>query len=243
VVDATQLECPIGRYCQYRLTLSTDDSKSTPVINRIAVPYVIDNLAPRITSVKASRSKDPKNPATIQVFFIASDANGDKLRYKIEFRKAGNTRWILLKDKFTEAKFDWKSNTVEDGRYELRVTADDTQNNTTATALTGSRISDQVIVDNTAPAVESSSVNVDGATATLKLSLKDDLSVIGNLSYTVNSNEDWISTVPDDLIYDTTQEEFTITIKDLEPGENVIAVRFSDNVKNTKYKSYETKVE
>jgi hypothetical protein len=84
---------------------------------------------------------------------------------------------------------------------------------------------------------------VKATTATLKINLKDELSVIGNLSYTVNSNEDWVSTIPDDLIYDTTREEFTITIEDLEPGENVIAIRFNDDLKNTKYKSYEAKVE
>jgi len=243
VTDATQLECPIGRYCQYRLTLSTDDTKNTPLVSRVAVPHVVDNLAPKVTSVRAARSKDPKQPATIQINFIAIDANKDNLTYEIEFRKMGNTRWILLKDKLTKPKFDWKSNTVEDGRYEVRVTADDARSNTTATALTGSRISETIIVDNTPPAVESYNVEVKGTTATLKLKLKDELSVIGNLSYTVNSNEDWVSTIPDDLIYDTTEEEFTITIENLEPGENVIAVRFSDDLKNTKYKSYEAKVE
>ena len=243
VTEATQLECPIGRYCQYRLTLTTENGKETPVVSRVAVPYVVDNLAPKVTSVRTARSKDPKKPGTVVVSFSAVDANTDMLTYKIEFRKIGNTRWILLNDKLSTPKFEWQSNTVEDGKYEVKVTADDAKSNTTATTLTGSRISDQIIVDNTPPAVESYSINVDGTTATLKLVLKDELSVIGNVSYTVNSNEDWVSTIPDDLIYDTTREEFTITIKDLEDGENVIAVRFSDDVKNTKYKSYEAKVE
>ncbi|MBW8014828.1 MAG: hypothetical protein FVQ82_01455 [Planctomycetes bacterium] len=243
VIDATQLECPIGRYCQYRLTLSTDDNKKTPLIDRIAVPHVIDNLAPKVTAVRTSRSKDSKQPATKQISFSAVDANRDTLSYKIEFRKISNTRWILLKDKLTQTKFDWKTNTVEDGRYEVRITVDDARSNTTSTALTSSRISDQIIVDNTPPAVDSHTVTVKGTTATLKLTLKDALSVVGNLSYTVNSNEDWKSTIPDDLIYDTTKEEFTIIIEDLEPGENVIAIRFNDDVKNTKYKSYEAKVE
>lgn len=243
VTDATQIECPVGRYCQYRLTLSTDDNKNTPLVSRVTIPHVIDNLAPKVTSVRTMRSKDPKQPENIQISFIAVDANKDKITYKVEFRKVGNTRWILLKDKLTQPKFEWKSNTVEDGRYEVRITADDAQSNTTATALTGTRISDQIIVDNTPPAVESYDVSVKDKTATLKIKLKDKLSVIGNLSYTVNSNEDWISTIPDDLIYDTTEEEFTIVIEDLEDGENIIAVRFSDDVNNTKYKSYEAKTD
>ena len=242
VIDATQLECPVGRYCQYRLTLSTIDGIEAPIVSRIAIPHVVGNLAPRVTAVRSSRSKDSKQPATVKISFMAIDANKDTLKYEIEFRKVTNTRWIMLEDKLTKPKFDWLTNTVEDGRYEVRITADDARSNSTATALTGSRVSDQIIVDNTPPAIESHTVTVKGKTATLKLSLKDEFSVIGNLSYTVNSNKDWISTIPDDLIYDTTQEEFTIIIEDLEPGENVIAIRFNDDVKNTKYKSYEAKV-
>jgi hypothetical protein len=242
VIDATQLECPVGRYCQYRLTLSTDDAKKAPIVSRIAIPHVVGNLPPRVTAVRSSRSKDPKQPATVKISFMAIDSNKDTLTYEIEFRKTTNTRWIMLKDKLTKPKFDWLTNTVEDGRYEVRITADDARSNSTTTSMTGTRVSDQIIVDNTPPAIESHSVTVKGTTAILKLSLKDEFSMIGNLSYTVNSNKDWISTIPDDLIYDTTQEEFTITIEDLEPGENVIAVRFNDAVKNTKYKSYEAKV-
>ena len=187
--------------------------------------------------------KDSKQPATVKISFMAIDSNKDTLTYEIEFRKTTNTRWIMLEDKLTKPKFDWLTNTVEDGRYEVRITADDARSNSTTTAMTGTRVSDQIIVDNTPPAIESHSITVKGTTAILKLSLKDEFSMIGNLSYTVNSNKDWISTIPDDLIYDTTQEEFTITIEDLEPGENVIAVRFNDAVKNTKYKSYEAKVD
>lgn len=239
ITDATQLDCPIGRYCQYRLTFKTEDTKETPVLSRVAVPHVVDNIAPRVTMVKVSRSKDLKKAATKQITFVAIDTNSDKLVYLIEFRKTGRTGWIELKDKLTSPKFEWNTKTVEDGRYEVRVTADDIRSNTTTTALTGTRVSDIIVVDNTAPVVESETITTKGATATLKLSLKDALSVIGNLSYTVNSNEDWMSTLPNDLIYDTTQEDFTIVIEDLEAGENVIAVKFTDEAKNIKYKSYE----
>ena len=42
--------------------VSTKDTEKTPVLHRVAVPHIVDNLAPRVTTVKASRSKDPKKP-------------------------------------------------------------------------------------------------------------------------------------------------------------------------------------
>jgi hypothetical protein len=80
---------------------------------------------------------------------------------------------------------------------------------------------------------------VDGDTAVIKLSVRDEFTVIGKLSYTVDSNEDFVSTLPDDSIYDTTYEEFTITIEDLEPGEHVVALRISDDIDNTVYKTFD----
>jgi len=65
----------------------------------------------------------------------------------------GRTGWIELEDELSAASFEWDGKTVEDGRYELRVTACDYKSNTNATKLTGSRISEPVIVDNTGPAV------------------------------------------------------------------------------------------
>jgi hypothetical protein len=48
--------------------------------------------------------------------------------------------------------------------------------------------------------------------------------------------------MPDDLVYDTTEEDFTIVIEDLEAGEHIIAVKVSDAVGNTTYKTFELNV-
>jgi hypothetical protein len=70
----------------------------------------------------------------------------------------------------------------------------------------------------------------------------DELSVIGQVSYTIDSNEKWIGAIPDDLVYDTTQEDFTIVAKDLEPGEHVLSVKITDDVNNTTYKTFDVTV-
>ena len=259
VTEATELNCPLGRFCQYRLTLQAPDSRTeatdTPVIREIAVAHVVPNLAPRVLSVNAVRLTDKNKKGVFQVNYKARDDNKDKLVYKIEFRKLGRDNWIELKEKLTSSKFDWDTRTVEDGRYEIRVTASDEPSNSTSPAkdkqapyadfgkpMTGTRISDPFVVDNTAPVIADSSVTVKGKAATMRISLKDAFTVIGNLSFTVDSNEDWRFTLPDDMVYDTTAENFTILIEDLKDGEHVVALRISDDLDNTMYKTFDVTI-
>ena len=75
--------------------------------------------------------------------------------------------------------------------------------------------------------------------------MSDQLSAIGKVDYTVDSNAKWKGAVPDDLVYDTMEEDFTVTIEFAageEPGEHVISVRVSDDVGNTTYKTFEVDV-
>jgi len=118
------------------------------------------------------------------------------------------------------------------------------------TKLTGSRISEPVVVDNTGPVVKymriTSPLKDKGQYRVLGIEIADQLSAIGKLEYTIDSNARWISTVPDDLVYDTTNENFTIRIdaeEDLPKGDHVITVRLSDAVGNKTYKTLEVNVD
>jgi hypothetical protein len=73
----------------------------------------------------------------------------------------------------------------------------------------------------------------------VKLDAADELSVISKLDYTIDSNDEWKGTLPDDLVCDTTEESFAITIEDLEPGEHVLALRIVDDVGNATFKTFE----
>ena len=241
VTQPIQLRCPPGRFCQYKLVLQSNGPK-TPIIREIAVASSVPNLAPKVQSVGVGRITTADKKGTFKISFKAKDDNGDKMIYKIDFRKIGRTNWIELKDELETATFEWDGKTVEDGRYEVRVTASDERSNTTATKLTGSRISEQVIVDNTAPVIKRHSIDKRKKTITLKLFVSDVFSAIGRLNYTVDSNEKWKGTMPDDMVYDTTDEYFTIVIDKLEPGEHIIAVRIADSVGNIIYKTFEVNV-
>jgi len=242
VTKPVQLQCPNGRFCQYKLILKSLDGQNSPVVREIAVASVVPNLAPKVESVTIDRAGGAPKKGFFNISYDAVDKNKDDLIYKIEFRKIGRESWIELKDKIETSAFEWDGKTVEDGRYEVKVTASDVRSNNTATMLTASRISDPVVVDNTPPTIKKFSITKNRKAATLKLQLSDKLSVIGKVHYTVDSNEDWISTVPDDLVYDTTDEDFTILTEELEPGEHIISVKAADDIGNTTYKTFEVNI-
>jgi outer membrane protein assembly factor BamB len=245
-VEVTQpvpLTCPIGRFCQYKLILRTQDPGKTPVIREVALASTVPNLAPKVESVDVTRLTAANKEGFFKIAIKANDENEDKLTYRIDFRRIGRDRWIELKDKLEEETYEWDGRTVEDGRYELRITAGDERSNSPSTKLTGSRISDPVIVDNTGPAIRKWNLKKEPETSPkqvrLTLEAADELSILGKLEYTVDSNAEWKSTLPDDGAFDTTDENFTIVTDEIKPGDHVIAVKITDDAGNVTRKTFE----
>ena len=242
VTEPLQLQCPLGRFCQYKLVLKSEEGQKSPLIREIAVANTIPNLAPKVESVTATRIQSANKMGVFKVDYQARDDNDDTLIYKIDFRKLGRKNWIQLEDQLEENFFEWNAKTVEDGRYEIRITANDERSNTTTTKLSASRISDPIVVDNTGPVIKKHSIEKDKKTVTLNLQISDQLSAIGKVEYTVDSNEEWIGALPHDLVFDTTDEDFTIVIQDLKPGEHIIALKIADDVGNKTYKTFEVEI-
>jgi hypothetical protein len=96
-----------------------------------------------------------------------------------------------------------------------------------------------IVVDNTGPVIEGHTTSKDVGTITLRLRVYDELSAIGEAHYTVDSNAEWVGAIPNDLVYDTTEESFTVVIENLEAGEHIVAVKVADAVGNTTYKTFE----
>ena len=244
VTGPMQLNCPVGRFCQYKLVLEGNDSgKASPVIREVAVAQTVPNLAPRVESVNVSRIEAPPKQGVFKIVSDAKDDNADKLIFKIDFRKAGRTGWIEIAHDVELSNFEWDGRTVEDGRYEIRVTASDERSNTPETRLTGSRVSRTVVVDNTGPEIKNYAMDKTDGIVTLKMTVSDELSAIGKVEYTVDSDANWMGVVPDDLVYDTTSENFTILTEKLAQGQHVIALRLADDVSNMTYKTFDIAIE
>ena len=239
VVEPTQLKCPLGRFCQYKLVVKSNTGRITPVIREIAVSSTIPNLAPVVEAIDLSRLSSTSRKGHYTIRYKVRDDNDDELVYTLFFRKLGRAQWIQLADKQEDDSYEWDGRTVEDGRYEFRVVADDHKSNSTPTKLTGSRISDPVVIDNTGPAVGGHFLGAKGKTTTLELIIRDEFSVIQKLDYTVDGHREWNGAVADDLVCDTTDENFTLYIDDLKPGDHLVTIRVQDDFGNITYRSFE----
>jgi len=235
----TDLNVPLGRFCQYKLILSGNET-SSPVIRQAAVAFVVPNLPPKITDIFIS--KEDKKSGTFKINFRADDANWDKLVYNIDFRKKGRTAWIQLAKDLDKTSFEWNSKTVEDGIYEFKVTAFDKLSNDSETSLSGEKISDQLTVDNTAPTIECHELKIDGRKAFLSVRASDLYSTISSFECTIDSNENWDNVLPEDGVFDTQTESFKVKTDELKPGEHIIAVKITDAEDNTMYKTFEINI-
>ncbi|HOT72178.1 MAG TPA: hypothetical protein PLX18_00135 [Anaerohalosphaeraceae bacterium] len=235
----SDLGCPTARYLQYQITLVRGKGAQSPLLQEVAVAHSIPNLPPQIQSIEVQPSKDKQKSYLFQIGARALDENGDKLVYHFDFRRQNRKRWISLKKDSEKPVYEWDSRTVEDGRYEIRITADDKRSNHPSEALTASRISETVIVDNSQPAIDEVRLNVQGRALELQFTAADVLSAIAEARYTLDSCEDWIGLLPEDLVFDTTEERFRLRVDNLEPGDHVLTLAVSDSPGNTRYQSME----
>ncbi len=243
ITEPVQLTCPLGRFCQYKLILKSELGNETPVIREVVVASTIPNLAPNVQAVDVARQHTRTGKTDVyEIQYKTNDDNKDTLVYTIDFRKVGRTGWIQLVEDHEEATYGWDSRTIEDGRYEVRVKASDRRSNTPDTALTGSRMSDPVVIDNTGPAITQYHLDAKHKVVSVTLTVKDEFTAMKKLDYTVDGNDKWLAGVPKDLVYDTLEEEFNLQVKDLDPGEHVITVRIRDDLDNVTYKSYDVEV-
>jgi len=232
---AIKIDSPPARFLQYRLTL-TSDGQVSPAVGKVELAYVMPNLRPAIDSLQASYP-DPKKgqpPATgMNIQWQTTDDNGDRLLYKLEYQPAGSEKWLTLADELTDTSHAWDTNRVPDGRYRLRLTADDRLDNPGQMAMTARRVSDPVVVDNAPPTVRDLKVTVDGRTPTLSGKIADKLTFIDSIAYSLDEDTQYTPLLPEDLIFDSTDERFVATLPDSSPGPHVVTVRVRDARGNT----------
>jgi hypothetical protein len=241
---------PAGRFLQYRLSLSTKNPKVTPSVSGVQVVYQVGNLHPTLAGVNVTASEKgpqgnepPSSPKAYRhVEIKALDQNGDKLRFEIAFREIGSQGWIVITDDLMLPKFIWDTRGVGDGTYELRIEASDDPSNPAGQALSSARISEPVVVDNTAPVVGRLSARLDDEKVIVAGQVEDATSRVAEIEYSVNSQEKWHAVGPSDGICDSNVEKFNFDVEDLKPGTHRIAVRATDIYGNVGYGSVSVRV-
>jgi hypothetical protein len=229
-----------ARFLQYRLSFASGDGKATPIVDNVDLAYQMPNQAPQIKSVKidqpaADEGSPPDSKATLT--WDASDPNEDELSYSLYFRGGKHSPWILLKDKLKDPTYDWDTRSVADGEYEIKVVASDAAANPPGQGKTASRVSDPIVVDNTAPVIGDISSNVGGSDVTIKLNVADHTSTVALLEYSIDSSQDWQSVLPVDNIADSPEEAYQFVIRGLPAGAHQITLRASDSKGNRSFAS------
>jgi hypothetical protein len=251
---------PAARFFQYRFTFTSKVSTASPVVDDVDVAYLMPNLPPQIKGIKVtlgSKSVQPAPPPAdgeqpappapsgrIQtISWDASDPNSDALIFSLYYRQGINAPWILLKDKLKETSYEWDTRSVADGRYQVKVVASDEAANPVGQGKTANRVSDTVIIDNTAPTIGDIKTTVNGTSATINLRAVDRTGTIAAVDYAVDSSQDWQAATPSDTMFDSPESAATLTAAHLSPGEHEIAIRVTDNRGNQAFQSVLVTVE
>src|SRR6202020_2891178 len=105
--------------------------------------------------------------------------NGDGLQFKVEIRGTNETGWKLLKDKLREHYYSWDSTAFPDGKYYLRITANDSPSNPPGQVLSATAESEPFVIDNTPPEITGLSGTAAGSKIDIRFHAKDALSLLG----------------------------------------------------------------
>ncbi len=222
VVSLIEITPANYRFQPQTLTLTPSSSITLPPIGG-------KRTAPPAFSVSPSQTL-PFAKGYIGARWMATDDNGDELRYTVEIRGVGETVWKKLKDNLSERSYSWDSSAFPDGEYVVRVTASDAPENPADRALEAQLTSDPFLIDNTPPQITGLSAAVQGGKLVVKWHAADALHPIESAEYSINGSE-WQVAEPTTRLTDSPQHDYVLTI-DRPQGEATIAVRVSDRFDN-----------
>ena len=160
--------------------------------------------------------------------FRADDPNGDRLRYRISVRREGDVPWQPLRSGLSETIVAWDTSTMPDGRYELRVEAEDSPDNPPGETLTGGRASRPFTVDNTPPVISDLAVSADGR---IRFRASDAGSPIRRASVSVDGGPARVVR-PVDGIADSPSEDYDARLDDFPAGAEFVVVKVEDDMGN-----------
>ncbi len=183
----------------------------------------------------ADSDAEPEPVPSLDIEWDATDPNNDHLTYMLEYQAIGTGIWLPLAKDLTDTSYEWNTRRVPDGRYLLRVTASDALDNPPDMALTATRESDPILVNNTPPDFDKIKIAVDDHQVTITGRVRDALSEIRDIHYAVDQTDKWQPVVPDGKMSDSTTESFTIKLSDLSSGAHMVTLQAVDGRSNARY--------
>lgn len=237
---------PPGRFLQIRARLrDANATLADPIL-----PFATENLRAVVTEVGArersagheskelvppSGAEPPRHDSVVHVSWKVDNPDNDELRYRVQFRREGQTRWIdatSSDDVLTKPELDWDTAALPEGRYRVRVDASDEMANPPPQTTHHALESPPVLVDNTPPVFKS--LGVQGRR--LRGEVVDGLGPIARVEATIDGRLEWRPLPAADGLFDTADETLDADLTPLlgpEPGPHLVTVRAFDAAGNS----------
>ncbi|MFW6189391.1 MAG: hypothetical protein ACOC7T_03070 [Planctomycetota bacterium] len=250
-----ELELPMGRFAQFGAELSTRAGQGSPALVEVEVSYRQANRRPRIQGLaidgksllngedsqsrrpspqRPSRRNGNEQPSKKTIAWKAADPNEDKLTFDLYYRGTEEADWKMLEEDITEKpQYAWDTTRVPDGEYLLKLVARDTAVRDPDEAMSDSRVSAPVLVDNRPPSVADLEAEpAEGEAYRISGVAMDGHSAVRRMEVSHNSQA-WRPVFPRDGIFDSRREPFVYETGALETGEHVFVFAVTDRNGNT----------
>jgi hypothetical protein len=249
VTEGGPTTSPASRYIQVRARLRDANA----ALSDVMVSFQTENLRAVVTEVSgrqkgvheaheaskdgaipASGGEPPKHDTVVHVTWKVDNPDSDELRYRVQFHRAGEARWIDATrpdEVLTKTELDWETASLPEGKYRLRVDASDELANPPGDSTRFALESPLVLVDNTPPVFKS--ISLQGHR--LRAEVVDGLGPIVRIEATADGRVDWRPLAPADGILDSADETIDADITALlptGPGAHLVAVRAFDAAGN-----------
>lgn len=177
-----------------------------------------------------SKARQSWLPGAVSVAWLAQDSNGDALSYDLHYRREGDERFVLLKERLYTPFYTFDSAILADGRYQFRVIAKDDPANAPHEAKQEKRDSLWFTFDNTPPLL--SPLKVDRKAGMVTADAKDALSLIVRAEYSLDG-EALRPLASQDGLLDSQFEKLTLKLPTLKEGAHTLTVRVFDEAGNS----------
>lgn len=259
-VSGERITSPPARFIQYKATLQTTHTDTTPVLNTVSASYLPKNQPPKIVSfsvekdstAKVQKPQDAKSGDKVEskpqtppgqkphhqmaqknIQWEVEDPNNDTLQLTISYKGVDEKAWKII-DKNTQKKgsYTWDTLRLPDGKYQVRLSASDIPDNPPETAFHVEDTIPPVVVDNSRPVIQSlNCMKKEDGRYSISGVAKDDYSSVVKVQYTIDG-QDWVSAYPVDGLFDSPEEPFEITTKILPPDDYTLVINGFDSEGN-----------
>ncbi len=231
-----KISSPVARYLQFKIHLTANKAGQSPVLDAASLVYQQITVPPQINSVMALPVKG--NPHLVKIKWSATDANGDRLQYRLEYRQKGIPVWIGLANHLTNTDYLFKTDSVPGGKYRVKVIASNAADNSPQETFQVARETRYFVVENAPPVISALKwKNLRGHRVVVTGFARSRRVPIVAVEFQVDSGKYWQPAAASDKIFDAPLEGFSARTGKLAAGPHRITIRAVDAKGNKTYKS------